>query len=128
LQNGIPINNATNQTISVTEPGDWDYQVIATNSSGCSDTSEVVNIVIQSLRNEYSELATIFPNPTKGFVHIHPNKNVILNYNIYNIHGKLILKLENNTSVIDINDLPSGIYLLEIKSDLARQILRLIKE
>jgi hypothetical protein len=128
LQNGIPINNATNQTISVTEPGDWDYQVIVTNSSGCSDTSEVVDIVIQSLRNEYSELATIFPNPTKGFVHIHPTKNVVLNYNIYNIHGKLILTLENNTSVIDINDLPSGICLLEIKSDLARQILRLIKE
>ncbi|WP_405569185.1 T9SS type A sorting domain-containing protein [Winogradskyella sp. Asnod2-B02-A] len=62
---------------------------------------------------------TIYPNPAKDEVTIQlANSNFETGkVNIYNIQGKAILKqitLEENTSVIDISSLESGLYFVEL--------------
>ncbi len=62
---------------------------------------------------------SIFPNPTSNFIHINLNSNkgeFLLN--IYNIYGSIVHSenVSENT-IIDVKDLPSGIYLLNFKSN-----------
>ncbi|WP_179008391.1 T9SS type A sorting domain-containing protein [Winogradskyella forsetii] len=70
--------------------------------------------------NEFSNLKfSMFPNPTKDEVTIQlANSNFdTTKVDIYNIHGKVVLKdmkLETNTSTIDISNLESGLYFVQL--------------
>ena len=62
---------------------------------------------------------TIYPNPTSGIINISPSISGMQSVSISNIMGKEIKNEEMNIVVgspfiIDINDQPSGIYLLRI--------------
>jgi carboxypeptidase T len=60
----------------------------------------------------------IYPNPTSSFLNINTTKT---NYQIavYNLQGQLIFNRENNSGIqkINIENLCSGMYLIELKSD-----------
>lgn len=61
----------------------------------------------------------IFPNPTNNFVEINSNQNID-SYSLFSIDGKLIIskKVSNlNQITIDLTELNSGVYLLNINSD-----------
>jgi hypothetical protein len=62
---------------------------------------------------------SIFPNPTRNVIHINLNSNKGEFFlNIYNIYGSIVHSesISENT-IIDVKDLPSGIYLLNFKSN-----------
>lgn len=64
-----------------------------------------------------SETMTVFPNPVKEtlFINTH-NGESVLNIQIYDLLGKLVNNKEMIGRELDVNDLKSGIYLLEIKT------------
>lgn len=71
---------------------------------------------------------SIFPNPASNFIQIQLNSNhddFILN--IYNANGALVYseKVQEN-SIINLTDLPSGIYLLNFKSKKSIQLSKKI--
>jgi hypothetical protein len=77
--------------------------------------------------------ATVFPNPTSDFVNINiasPSQNSFAN--IYSMNGTLVktVNLEvNGINRISIDDLKSGIYLVQITSNVAsNQNTRFIKQ
>lgn len=68
---------------------------------------------VDEIGNKKAEIQ-IYPNPFENDLHI--NSKIKLDYIILNdISGKLIKKIENPNSVISLNDLSSGVYLLKIK-------------
>tara|TARA_R110002033_G_scaffold167219_1_gene206254 strand:- start:2035 stop:4542 length:2508 start_codon:yes stop_codon:yes gene_type:complete len=74
---------------------------------------------------------TIFPNPAKEEVTIQlANSNFGTGkVNIYNIQGKVILKdidINENTSVLDISNLESGLYFVELTSGNSSIVQKLI--
>lgn len=75
-----------------------------------STTLSTVSSTIQQFR--------IYPNPTNSILNINSPKN---NYSIkiYNLVGQLVLSKENNDGFqnLDVRNLNSGLYFIELKSD-----------
>lgn len=70
---------------------------------------------------------SIYPNPTLGDIHIELKENIKLeNVEIYNIHGQLVKSF--STLKINIDDVPSGIYLMKITSDKGILMKKIIKK
>jgi hypothetical protein len=72
---------------------------------------------------------SIFPNPSNGRVFINKG-NEIKSVKIYNPNGSLAAELnpENGVKEINLDNLPSGIYFLEMKNDKVTLTRKLIKE
>ncbi len=80
--------------------------------------------------NDYSNTnINIYPNPTLNRI-ILPNEFVTNEYKIYSVTGELMKNGRLNTNEIQISELKSGLYILQIrdyKSD-ETKVFRLIKE
>jgi hypothetical protein len=125
--NSIPSTNAAGQTISHTYtktiPSGWDIKnlsvigfVINSTSGEVENASLSVNIqsVITGLdKNETSDVI-VYPNPTSGQLTI--KNNVLMDMWLYDVTGSQVLKMEKNTSHMDLSDLPDGIYFLKLNN------------
>jgi uncharacterized delta-60 repeat protein len=73
-----------------------------------------------SLENFYSNKLQIFPNPVLDKINIY-NSNLEqkenLYYEIYSVTGKKIKSAKFSNSVIDVDDLLKGYYIIKLKND-----------
>jgi hypothetical protein len=70
----------------------------------------------------------IFPNPTSYLLHIQNSDNKTYDYKISNLHGQTIL-IGKMQMEIDVSQLPTGIYILQLKEANGKIIIRIfIKE
>ena len=67
----------------------------------------------------------VFPNPTTEKIHISAKKT-LSKIILYDIYGKHILKKENDTETLDVSQLNSGVYFLEVYSNTEKAIKKLI--
>ena len=81
------------------------------------------NVSLISLKNE---VCTIYPNPTKNFLHLITNER-IQKINISDRNGKHIISKENS-KFINIEHLNKGLYFIEIKTKNTTSKLTFIKE
>jgi len=72
----------------------------------------------------------VFPNPASNFIRIDTDNQTIDQLSIYSMDGKLIRQLTNlrNHENINIQDLSSGIYLIEVQIGEARVSQKVIKK
>ena len=123
----IIISGANSQTYIATANGDYAVEVT---QNGCTDTSNcmtVNSVGVNELNTQ--NLITISPNPTHSLFKIECPMNgakVIL----YNSFGLKLLtsKIENQSSLIDISQYPSGIYLAEIIDDTKSYKIKITKK
>lgn len=87
-----------------------------------TETSLSTNINTYSLNK-----TSIYPNPVKTIFSISGNE-AINEIEIYNLIGKRVLHKKNMTNEINIENLPSGIYVAKIKTDKGTLTSKLIKE
>jgi hypothetical protein len=74
------------------------------------------------LTRSVEENLVVYPNPTSGIINV--NKNVDIN--VFNYMGSIITS-KNNTNVLDITRLESGIYMLQItykNKTITKQIIK----
>lgn len=83
-------------------------------------------ILITSTSSTEQERLVIYPNPTTGIFRIGMGSTSISTTEIYNTRG-LLLKITEGSSVLDISEFPSGVYLLKIKVEEKWYFGRLIK-
>lgn len=101
------------------------YSVIITDDLGCTEVANatvynVVGIAVDDFKFE------IYPNPANDIVNI--KANGIFEYSIFDLSEKLILKGKaNSTETIELADLESGVYFVQIKSGLTDVTSKLIK-
>ncbi len=79
----------------------------------------------KAIENSFS----IYPNPTNGSINITtPNHNYHIN--IFNLQGQLVQKTETATGSkrINISNLASGIYLLQLTSEKASKTFKIVKQ
>lgn len=64
---------------------------------------------------------TVFPNPTQGLLNLELSgtEDSVLNYHLYDLQGRLLRQevLRNTSAQIQLDNLPSGTYLLRIQSE-----------
>lgn len=68
----------------------------------------------------------IYPNPTDGFIKIN-NLEISSKVNVYNLSGVLIKSYTDITKQINIHDLPSGIFILEILNEQIKERYKIVK-
>lgn len=120
--NGEPIVDQTGQDLIVYETT-GSYQVEIVSNSGCMAISDPVVITLGL--DEISEDLGIYPNPSTKFISINSTEE-ILNVSMYNNAGKLV-KSFGPSSIYQIGDLPSGTYILEVKTKNELHRSRLVK-
>ncbi|MBN2485308.1 MAG: T9SS type A sorting domain-containing protein, partial [Bacteroidales bacterium] len=100
--------------------------------NGCIDTSECYSInVLNSMEITFESEIVVFPNPTKGIVHVDlgsESSNVEVSIN--DIAGSLVKKYafkNQKTFAIEIEQ-NSGFYIMSVKSDKINSSFMLLKE
>lgn len=102
--------------------GWYDYCVKAVYSSGISDCSEELSILVgESSVNSHEKQVSIFPNPTQGILNIELLDESTYVIRLTDISGRTVLSRKETElkKHIDLTNLPKGIYILiiEMKSD-----------
>lgn len=124
----LPVPGATGQSFEPEVTGD--YAVIIT-YDGCTDTSSCAHVVIDGFRDiqVVNDLA-VYPNPAKGYIIIKANGNINgSEYYFYDKAGKVVLSgiLNDASTRIDLDNLPAGIYSLEV-GEANQHVFKVIKE
>ncbi|CAN5446762.1 hypothetical protein BH11BAC1_BH11BAC1_03330 [soil metagenome] len=99
-----------------------DYNVVVTDANGC-EVEAVIFSVLTSVHSIFNNLqpTVVFPNPVEDKLQIvsplFKAKNEI-DISIYNILGEKVFSATNYSQMsIDCKFFPSGIYLLEVRTD-----------
>ena len=133
------ITGATNQSYTATADGD--YAVIVT-LDGCSDTSACVSIVITGIDKIAADNQfTISPNPATSEIQVIGNQSTVIGIEVYNMLGERVYSSpftddrspasqakRGEPFTINITSLPSGIYVMEIKTEKENCIRKFVKE
>ena len=123
--NGTLIPDATDNFYIPTQSGNYSVQV--TTDFGCQSESTPFNFVVTSTTKlAFDQTIHLFPNPTNAILNIE-SSTPIESGKIYNAQGKTIQHIQSNLNQIEISDLKSGIYFLEIKVNKGSQVLKFIK-
>lgn len=69
---------------------------------------------------------SVFPTETSGFVYI-TSPDAVKNVNIYNLQGSLVKTVANSTSV-NVSNLTSGVYMMEVNTLQGISIHKIIKQ
>lgn len=127
--NGVLIANATSASYTVTQNGNYTIEV--NTGGGCLDTSAIFNFNTIGINESFlNNSVTIFPNPASNQITIKFDASLIaalakqdVLIDIQNELGQSIKKagikqLVNgkNEMMVDIADLPKGIYFIQIKN------------
>ena len=123
--NLVAIPGATSHTLAA--PDNGSYRVEVTDTNGCknySDPYAVYNLGIAQINNAGIK---IYPNPAEKTVYI--SSAVSVRAVISTIDGKKIME-KNDAADIDVSELPSGIYIIELYNDGGARVAidKLIKE
>ena len=107
------------------------YTVTVTDANACSvSTATCVMFItdLRSLNTNYKDVL-IYPNPAHSNVTIEYNGS-LFNYALYNNLGQLVTtKLQNQTkTVIPLNEISKGVYLLEVEIETVKVRRKLIIE
>lgn len=125
--NNITITGETNQDYTPTSNGN--YAVIIT-ENGCTDTSLCYTVDGVGVDEYFASQIEIYPNPTGDFfnVLIHATDG---NYSIslFNSLGQRIItnQVEGEITKFDISELPAGIYIVEVRSEVNIHEIKVVK-
>lgn len=100
----------------------WGYADLGALSSGCS---------LSVKENSLSKQISFYPNPTKDNITISNKSQLNLNIKVIDLLGKTVLKTKSDrltNKEINLDNLNSGVYLLQIKSNRNTITKKLIKE
>jgi hypothetical protein len=122
LNNNMPVQGATSSSFSPTTNGS--YALIVT-MSGCSDTSNCVQIAKLGVEEATVETLRLTPNPGMG-VYTLWNAVPGTRLHVYNVNGLLVYDSEITSTVcsFDISMKPSGMYYVKM----GNFVLNLIKQ
>tara|TARA_R110000850_G_scaffold203228_1_gene329429 strand:- start:33576 stop:37487 length:3912 start_codon:yes stop_codon:yes gene_type:complete len=92
-----------------------------------------VETILGNDDNVLSDAIVMYPNPAEAYVSIKNNSQIGLTQaTIYDINGKLVsqvdLSLMSGEQRIDVSGLSSGVYMVNIQSETASVVKRLIKK
>jgi hypothetical protein len=86
-------------------------------------------IIFADCKSETSDIQ-IYPNPTSDFIKVIYPFEEQTTLNILSLEGKILktIKLVSNNNIIDIKDLSTGVYIIEINGKTASKTIKIIKE
>jgi len=107
-------------------------------SGGVSDTLRYIARYTDTTLTEVSQISifnsqiSIYPNPTNGKIEVRSEKLEIRSIEIYNALGEKVYSsiINSQLSIInlDVSDLPSGVYIVKVKTEKGVAVKKFVKE
>ncbi len=106
------------------------FEVLAPNSlveTGISNNTLCKTFTITGIREPSTPGMKIFPNPVYDELTIENSGNGIKSLSIYDLYGKQVMNRKYSSQIVKLNvkDLPSGVYLVQLKYG-GRQVKQVI--
>ena len=109
--------NATNISILANSSGSAQNDKTCVGNGGYDIWGLTLNSTLEVKENLTSPSIKLYPNPTSNFITIeNNNSNELLSIDLLDYAGKHIKSFKPNNTSINLSDLNSGIYLLQITS------------
>jgi len=124
-KNGIPIHDATNDSLVVWEKG-W-YSATVYNFDCSIKTSESIITLNEAANNSYPIL--VYPNPSKDVIYL-TNLAGIKQIDIITTGGIIVKSIMNDAEYLetDISGLHNGIYFIRFSSETKNEYKKIIKQ
>lgn len=78
--------------------------------------------------NPENKILIIYPNPTKDYINIKNNNYRIETFNLYDLGGRILKTFSGKETKLDLSNLPSSTYILNIKTTEGYQNFKIIKK
>ena len=120
-------------------PGQFNYLYVAGNGVCPNDTAYVVVNVSSTcnyldVEELYFGTMTIMPNPSNGVFNINNiGSTELFNFTVTDVDGRVILTKDaaingTETTVVDLTDKVTGMYMIRVYNDNAEKVFRVIKQ
>jgi|GEM_PF-1654427 uncharacterized repeat protein (TIGR01451 family) len=128
---GQPLQGETNQVLNAVVNGF--YSVMITDTNGCSAISDSALVTVVGLSSISSNGVTISPNPVKDMLQIQANSDVICtSLQIFDISGKEMQNVNVDSRInqmyLNVQRLPSGLYLMKVNKEHDFSMFKFVKE
>lgn len=127
FKNGNLLSGETNQNLVVTESGNYFVQTMLNN---CLSTSENFVFTITGLENptvtpiEFS----VFPNPVNDWLRVEFESSDTLTISVCDLSGRVLLRrMIQKSSLIQLEDIADGIYLIKLEDSSRAYSTRFVK-
>lgn len=109
------------------------FQCLAPNSNleiSTENNSLCKTFTITGIKSENISTIKAYPNPVKDYLTIENSEMNFKSIEIFNIRGEILIRsvVNGKSSRIDTSNLPSGLYILKITSDVKAITQMIIKE
>ena len=127
---GNTLSSGQEYTITPTNSGDYHVQVIDEN--GCTAVSDTLHVSLTGIYDPETNGISIYPNPSGGMITLtFPNTVEDIQISVFDLIGNKVYesapeKTEAMQKNLDLQNLPSGIYLLHIQTDEKTSVLRMV--
>lgn len=128
--------NTFNASHQYTQNGVYVITLVAANPCGASvlqQTIEVMGVGVGVSNMVWQENLKVFPNPNHGFVHVDASETGenLLWWRLHAANGILVMEQQATVLapkfLIPFEDLPAGLYFLEIQFEKGRVVRRLLR-
>lgn len=117
-----------NPSHTYTAIGDYQVTLTAIKCGVEHAYTRTVSVTSLSVLEATIDTIEIYPNPVKNEIHIKSETNPVINIEIFDINGKLVLTKKNNLDTIIVNKLPSGVYFIKLYTQNNNTSWKFIKE
>jgi len=127
--NGMLLQGAI--TYYLISPPNGVYAVQVTNSYGCVITSDMITVNVGVEEIALENQLNIYPNPVTDVLNVQWNNTTeTATLSIHDLSGRLVLseRVANGNAVLDLSNLSSGNYILELQTEegsLRKQVVKL---
>ncbi len=122
-------SHAQAPVFTATEAGDFTYTVTVSDGTETATASVTFKVIDNTNVNEIvAENVTIFPNPASSVININGLSDFAnLEVNVLNLQGQVVMTVVNSLE-INVKDIESGVYFLNIDCDGTNIIKRIVVE
>lgn len=106
-----------------------DYYSLTDSATIEFSTPLTESVVLSISENELSKLFQIYPNPTKDILFFDVKNDIqILSISLFNMLGSKIVEINNPTNKLNLSNINTGVYFINIQTDKGKFTKRLVKE
>lgn len=109
------------------------HEVIVTAFDGCFEEECAVDIIVQistGIHQEHGAHVRVYPNPTNGILNVKLSKTQNVRVELFDINGKSVMlqHFDGREILLNLNQLPTGMYALQIITPDHRVVEKVIVE
>jgi alpha-tubulin suppressor-like RCC1 family protein len=117
LSNGIKSSSVINSNSELKTFGQNNVGQLGIMSNIDSYVQVPVNCINLGLEDYLTDYFVIFPNPASDYFYIKNLLNLdVKNISMFDMNGKKVKNISSTNSIIEINSIPKGVYILRIET------------